>query len=73
MEEEQQRKENAMSYECHKCREPIEMGEADRTYPLNGSGRYWHFHPGCFHEWEEEQMKQETRLRNIARLAGTVH
>ena len=58
---------------CHKCNEPIDVGDAAIPYPLNGSGRYWFFHTECKAAWDNEQERQATRLRLISQLAGTVH
>lgn len=58
---------------CHHCNEVIEVGEAMKHEPLNGSGRFWFFHPGCHLAWKEQVREQTKRLENIARLAGTVH
>lgn len=58
---------------CHKCPDPIEMGEAMVQIPTPDTYHWWYFHPGCFTEWNEEQQKQIVRLNNVRRLAGQVH
>lgn len=58
---------------CHKCCENIATGEAMTQVPVGLSTHWWYFHPECFATWDEEQQKQEARIRNIARMAGHTH
>lgn len=57
---------------CHKCKEPIETGEACVPEQINGSSHFTFFHPGCHSTWKGEH-DEEVRLRNASDLARTVH
>ena len=60
---------------CHEkgCREPIGVGEAVIPEAINGSDRYWFFHPGCYAKRLDEQKKADERIENVRRMAGYVH
>ena len=58
---------------CHRCQESIEVGEPMVHEPINGSGRNWFFHPGCYAAYKEEIQKANQRIENAARMARQVH
>ena len=58
---------------CHKCNEPIKVGEAVILERINGSDHFWFFHPGCYTARLYEQMEAERRLQHLREMAGQVH
>lgn len=57
---------------CHKCKEPIEVGDAVIPEAINGSNHYHFYHPNCYSTVKGER-DEETRLHVAAHAARTVH
>lgn len=60
-----------MSHLCKKCRDPIEVGEACRSEPIQpGSSHHYFYHCGCYFEVKEERQRED--MERTVKQARTV-
>lgn len=54
---------------CHKCKDPIEQGDACIAEPLE-FGRYHYYHPGCHTDPPLQATRQPLTREEARRMLG---